>query len=627
MNKYIKLSILSVALVGVTTACDMDSPSISSLDESSVFSVYSLAEAEVMSIHQSFGETNSYRGRFLPYYGLNSDVETGGRSTPSLASKTDDKQSLWNYSTLPNNGQMNTDNNAYAKFYEGIERANLAIKGLRQYGNTASTPNMAQLLGEALTLRAVIYTDLTKAWGDVPARFEPNNSENMYKPRTNRDVIYKQLLADLKEAEDYCYWPNENSITSSTERVSKSFVKGLRARIALYAGGYGLRGDGFRKSNDPELETSKMYQIVKEECIDIINSRRNTLGEFADNFKKLSQDNVTAGGESLWEIPFSDSRGRVLYTWGVYHQAKDQYTQQAQGGTNSPMPYLFYDYDVNDVRRDITCVPYKWSKELVAGKSYQELSSIDKWCFGKLRYEWMKRIVTSTNDDGINWQYMRLADVYLMAAEAVNQLDGPDAAWQYMEPVLSRALPAAKVAELKAKYTASKEAFHNGIVDQRALEFAGEALRKADLVRWGIIDEKMAECKEKLTRLANRQGEYADLPVKVYTKIYSEGDAALINQYNMYMGDSPNPNGESIIIYGLNHGDDTEAISTELKDAGFASKDWFEGKDGLKLKEDYINGIYVNTPSLNCLWPIWQTFVNSSNGLINNDGNYGQLSD
>lgn len=317
----------------------------------------------------------------------------------------------------------------------------------------------------------------------------------------------------------------------------------------------------------------------------------------------------------------------MLYTWGVYHQSKDQYTQQAQGGTNSPMPYLFYDYDVDDVRRDITCVPYKWSKELVAGKSYQELSSIDKWCFGKLRYEWMKRIVTSTNDDGINWQYMRLADVYLMAAEAVNYLDGPDVAWQYMEPVLNRALPAAKVAALKAQYTVSKDAFQKGIVDQRALEFAGEALRKADLVRWGIIDEKMAECTEKLKRLANRQDEYADLPSKVYVKTYSEGDAALINRYNMYMGDSPNPNGESIIIYGLNHGDDTEAINSELKDAGFASKDWFESKDGLKLKDDYINGIYVNTPSLNCLWPIWQTFVNSSNGLINNDGNYGQLSD
>ena len=48
-------------------SCDMDAPSISSLDASSVFSTYSLAEAEVMSIHVSFGETNSYRGRFLPY--------------------------------------------------------------------------------------------------------------------------------------------------------------------------------------------------------------------------------------------------------------------------------------------------------------------------------------------------------------------------------------------------------------------------------------------------------------------------------------------------------------------------------------------------------------------------------
>ena len=100
---------------------------------------------------------------------------------------------------------MNTDNNAYAKFYEGIERANLAIEGLRQYGDVANNKNMAQLLGEALTLRAVIYTDLTKAWGDVPARFTPNNYDNIYMPRCNRDSIYKVLLADMKEEEDYCY--------------------------------------------------------------------------------------------------------------------------------------------------------------------------------------------------------------------------------------------------------------------------------------------------------------------------------------------------------------------------------------------------------------------------------------
>ncbi len=604
MKNYIKLSFLSLSLVGVTS-CDLEAPSISALNESSVFAVYSLAEAEVMSIHVSFGETNSYRGRFLPYYGVNTDVEVG--NSPELSSATSDKQSLWNYNTLPNNGQMNTDNNAYAKFYEGIERANLAIQGLRAHGDIENKPDMAQLLGEALTLRAVIYNDLIKAWGDVPARFEPNGPENVYLPRTSRDVIYKQLLADLLEAEDYCYWPNENNITKTTERVSKAFVKGLRARIALYAGGYGLRGDGYRRSKDPDLAPEKMYQIAKEECEDIINQGCNTLGEFKDNFIKLCEDNVTAGGESLWEIPFSEGRGRVLYTWGVKHQAKDQYTQQAQGGVNGPIATLYYDYDEDDIRRDITCVPYEWSKELVNGKAHVQLRAQNKWCFGKLRYEWMKRIVTSTNDDGVNWQYMRLADVYLMAAEAINELDGPSAAWKYMEPVLNRVLPAAKVSALKTQYTASKTAFFNGIVDQRAFEFAGEALRKCDLVRWGNIDTKMAEAKAKLQDLQKRQGNYAGYPDKVYINNSEDKD--------------------KIEIYGLNKGEDDSDKIKELKDAGWDSKNWFESTSGYVLTDDYINGLYVVTPSTHCLWPIWQTFIDASNNMLNNDGIYGQLSD
>lgn len=607
MKNYIKLSIFSMALVAGMTSCDLEAPTQSTLDGSSVYSVYSLAEAEVMSIHVSFGETNSYRGRFLPYYGLNTDVEVPSGSAPSFASKNDDKQNLVNYDTSESNGQMNTDNNAYGKFYEGIERANLAIEGLRQYGDVANNKNMAQLLGEALTLRAVIYADLTKAWGDVPARFAPNSNDNIYMPRCNRDSIYKVLLADLKEAEDYCYWPNQNSVTKTTERVSKSFVKALRARIALYAGGYGLRGDGYRLSKDPELAPEKMYQIAKEECEDIINAGYNKLGSFKENFTKLCQDNVTAGGESIWEIPFSDGRGRVLYTWGVKHAKADQYTKQPQGGVNGPTPYLYYDFDADDARRDITCVPYQWSKELVNGKSHQELRKISQWCFGKLRYEWMKRIVTSTNDDGVNFQYMRLADVYLMAAEAENQLGNTSTAWNYMEPVLARVLPAAKVNALKAKYCASKDAFQQGIIEQRGFEFAGEQLRKADLVRWGIIDNKMAEAKQKLTDLANRQGAYEGLPDKIYYTLDTDG--------------------ETLKLYGLNKGEDNADKIKELKAAGWENKSWFVSNGANIITEDYINGLYVEQPSTHCLWPIWKTFIDKSNGYLNNDGIYGQLSD
>ena len=634
MKNYIKLSIMALSLVGLSS-CDMDSPSISSLDESSVFATYSLAEAEIMSIHVSFGETNSYRGRFLPYYGINSDVEW--IITPSYSERLTDKYALANYNTTPENSQMNNATNAYAKFYEGIERANLAIKGLRQYGGVETRPNMAHLLGEALTLRAVIYNDLIKAWGDVPARFEPNNAENLYKSRTNRDSIYKQLLADLKEAEGYCYWPNENSITRTTERVSKSFVKSLRARIALYAGGYGLRGDGYRRSKDPELAPEKMYQIAKEECLDVINSGRNTLGEFKTNFTNLCTDNVAAGAESIWEIPFSDGRGRVLYTWGIRHQVSDQYTKQNRGGVNGPLPTLFYDYDVDDIRRDITCIPYRWGAkedgvEYVAHYNDQDynvykvpqvMSNPTAMYFGKLRYEWMNRYVTSDNDDGINWQYMRLADVYLMAAEAINELDGPAAAWPYMKPILDRALPSEKVAALQSKYTASKSTFFSGIVEQRAFEFAGEVLRKPDLVRWGIIDQKMAEAKAKLQRLAKREGEYADLPEKVYVRLYENG-MSIPSEARIF--DNP-VDGETLVIYGLNHGD-TDDHGKEMKDAGFESKGWFLSNNLPRITDDIINGLYVvDKPSMNCLWPIWTVFITNSNGMLNNDGNYGQLSD
>lgn len=589
MKIIIKTYIAILSFGIMFSSCNMDAPSKSSAEGSVVLSIEALAEGAVMGIHQSFGETNSYRGRFLPYYGINSDVEWLNGIAPDQLND-DSKYALVTYGATPTNTQMNTDNNAWAKFYEGIERANKAIEGLREFGNIEENPKMAQLLGEALTLRAVIYLDLVKAWGDVPARFEPITTETLYQPRENRDEIYKQLLADLAEAENLVAWPNETAVTSTTERVNKAFVKGLIARIALYASGYSQRGDGVRRSTDPELSVDKMYKLAKDKCVEVIQQGSNTLGSFEQNFRLLCQDDVTAGKESLWEIPFAAGRGRVLYTLGVRHRSKDQYTDQPRGGTNGPLPYLFYDYDVNDVRRDVTCVPYEWSN---SNPSHQQLRSIDSWCFGKLRYEWMTRRVTSTNDDGINWQYMRLADVYLMAAEAINELEGPANAAPYLKPILDRALPADKVSAYMAQATASKEAFFNAIVDQRALEFAGESLRKADLIRWNMLKTKLDEAKTKMEQLINRQGHYADLPEKLYYKIADDN--------------------ESLIIYGLNHGN-TDAIGASLNYE--SSTTWFDPTD---LTSALINALYQNNPDENQYWPIWQTFIDSSNGQLTNE--------
>ena len=505
MNKLIYIIGIVVAVALTSCGDYLETPTKSSIDESVIFSTPDLAKGAVDGIKIPFGETNSYRGRFLPWYGMNTDIEWYNSSD-----KVGDGQAdLAAYAATPSNSQMNTSNNAWAQMYAGIERANICIKGLRAYGNPKPGTELGQLLGEALTLRAVYYSDLLKAWGDVVARFEPISTETLYLPKSNRDEIYKQLIADLQEASELVSWPNESSSTTSVERVNKAFVKGLRARLCLAASGYSQYSDGIRQSKDADLSVSKMYAIAYQECQDVINSGTCKLEtSFETVFKKLCQDNVTAGGESLWEIPFSDGRGRVLFTFAIKHNSVDQYTGQARGGNAGPVPFLFFDYDVKDLRRDVTVVPYEWAKA-VNGIAKQQLLALNKWSFGKFRYEWMNRFVTSTNDDGVNQLYMRYAEVVLMAAETANELQGPAAAAPYLMMIRKRAFSASDWATKVDAYVAaltSKDAMFKAIVEEHKFEFCGEMIRKQALIRWNLLKTKLDEAKAKMYVLRDRKG-------------------------------------------------------------------------------------------------------------------------
>jgi starch-binding outer membrane protein, SusD/RagB family len=593
-----KILITGIIIIALFTSCQdisdnyLDAPSVSSLDESVIFSTPGLAQGAVDGIKIPFGETNSYRGRYLPFYGFNTDTEWYNSSETN-----DDKSDLCVYDAKPNNSQMNSNNNAWAMMYSGIERANICIRGLRAYGNPTPGSDLGYLLGESLTLRAIYYADLLKTWGDVPARFEPINSETLYLPKSNRDIIYKQLLEDLGEAATLVPWPNGNDATNSVERINKAFVKGLRARLAMVASGYQQYPDAVRRSNDPELSVQNMYTLALNECNDVIQSGSAHLESSFETFwRKYNQDYTVAGGESLWEIPFGDGRGRMLFTFAVRHTTNDQFHSNGanRGGAAGPVPTVFYDYDLADTRRDVTCVPYLYGAA-VNGIAKQQLGSLNKWYFGKYRYEWMTRFVTSTNDDGVNKIYMRYAEVLLMAAEAANELQGPAAAAPYLKEIRRRAFPSSLHATKVDAYVnalGSKQAMFDAIVDENQYEFTGEMERKQALIRWNLLKTKLDESKEKLFRLQQRTGEYADVPSTLYYKY--------------------NTDNVSLIIYGLNHGE------TNDPGAGYTSFSW------TNLNDSKINAIYKagSNPDNRQFWPIWQVFLDSSNGFLTNDYGY-----
>lgn len=612
-----KATYLSLFCAGVMMAsCDLDAPTQSSMTEDVVFSTEALADAAVMGIHQSFGETNSYRGRFIPYFGTNTDCEIFNNYAGVSDPTTDKEASLACYSASPTNTYMNTNTNAWAKLYEAIERANKAIQSMESYGNIDTNANMGQLYGELLTLRGFIYFDLVKAWGDVPYRFEPNTSDNIYLAKTDRVTVLNKVLEDLATAENYLGWPNENSYTKSTERVSKSFAKGLRARIALFmAGKSEWPSEGLRYNLADESSRKEMYTIARDECVSIINQGCNELGAtFDENFRSLCSENTDAGKESLFEIPFSDGRGRVLYIWGGKHKTTDQWTGLAKGGVNGPTPTLWYDFDKDDARRDITCLPYMWD----GGVKTVSNGSGGGWSFGKLRFEWMSRKVTSTNDDGINYQVMRMADVYLMAAEAENALNGPANAVQYLQPILNRAYPTAKVTSIISEASESQSAFQTTIENQRKFEFAGEGIRKVDLMRWGKLSTTLAETKAKMQQLADRTGIYANYPKKLY---FNEGLGAASTDADAYE------------IYGLEEGQ-TDAEGKSLYDSNtswFCYREHEDGETSTDKKnvtdnntkiDNYIKYLYINDPDKKMFWPIWKVFIDSSNGMLVNDYDY-----
>uniref|UniRef100_UPI004048068F RagB/SusD family nutrient uptake outer membrane protein n=1 Tax=Mariniflexile sp. TaxID=1979402 RepID=UPI004048068F len=600
MKNIFKIIISGVLITGLFNACQefdkdfLEAPTISTIADNIIFSNPDLAQGAVDGIIEIIAQTNSYRGRHIPFYGFNTDVEWNYNSS-SVGNSTGE---LMIYDATPSNAQMNRDDSSWNEIYIGIERANKCIEGIRTYGtidpDTQIGIELRRLLGVALTYRAVFYGDLIKAWGDVPARFEPVNTETIYVEKSSRDIIYKQIIADLAQASTLVPWPNETSATISVERINKAFVKGLRARLALAASGFQqYPNDGVRRSNDPDLSVAKMYQIALDECRSIINSGTAKLEpSFETVWRKLNEENLNAGGESLWEMPFADGRGRVNFSFAVRHRSIDQYTGQPRGGIAGPLPTVFYDYDEADSRRDITCVPYQWATA-VNRFSKQELVGLNTWYFGKYRYEWMTRYVTSTNDDGINKLVMRYAEVLLMAAEAANEIEGPAAAAPYLKEIRRRAFaPTVQAQKVEAYVDAlsSKQAMLDAIVKEHKYEFTGEMERKHALIRWNLLGANLTEAKTKMNDLKNRTGDYADVPTTLYFK---------------YKADN-----ETLDIYGLNRGETVNPGSE------YTAKDW------TNLPDNEVNSLFARDPDTRQFWPIWQVFIDGSNGKLKNDYGY-----
>jgi hypothetical protein len=518
-NKRTLFAATAVLLLFASCKKYLDQQPITDVGTEVVFSDVPSAYKALAGVYSRLVGDQGFGIRLSLYYTVDNDEMQG-----PTGNADNDRRDIARFQATSGNAQLSKP---FDQLFQGIEFANICIANIPQMslyknGTEQQKKQLARMYGEALTLRAQFYLEAIMNWGDLPAHFSPAAtlaSSNPFPSRTDRDTLYNHLLADLQIAEGVVPWRNELSAIGdgADERITKGTVKGLRARIALFRGGYALRSDGTMKRSADYLT---YYQIAKDECNDIINSGQHALNpSFKDLWKNKVGSRVVADpqGELMFQASGVGGVGAEDTKLGYYNGP----TVNGKGNKSiNVLPTYFYLFDSTDLRRDVTCAVYNVAADGVT-KVGQAITAI---CDGKYRRDWISNPVVDPGDAiqyfGLKWQILRYSDVLLMFAEAENELNGPTAAaYTAVNQVRRRGYgKAINTADATIDLPAglSKSAFFDAVVKERSLELGGEGERKFDLIRWNLLGTKINATKAALLAMSTFSAPYDKLPTSMY---------------------------------------------------------------------------------------------------------------
>lgn len=593
------IAVLSAAVILPSCKKYLSPENPSTISQERVFSNVAYTESALTGVYAMLIGDNGYGNRISCLYPQAADdFKTSGSFSPL------DRRGISMYGVAPGNTELL---NPFRQLYRGIERANICIKyipesELYKSGNASEQENMRRLYGEALTLRAQFYYELIRNWGDVPFHNVPSAElKDMFLPKTDRDLIYDQLLEDLAVASEFVPW---RSAAPAGFRVTKAFTKGLRARIALARGGYSLRraesqyGQMMARPDDYK----KFYQIAKDETTIIMESGEHTINPDYENLFRsihqgVSNDNTN---EIIFQVGAfggnASTDSKIGYYNGVRHHASSRFGAGG-GGTIAHATY-YYEFDsIADVRRDITLGTFE-----IDANSNKIMNPLNNMTEGKYSRSWTNITGTSQNL-AVNWIIMRYADILLMYAEADNELsNGPTAqAKEAFETVRRRAYAGNEglIGETPNDY----QNFFNAIVHERLLEFGGEGIRKYDLIRWNLINQKFVETRANLTALKDGTGRYAHVPKYIHVKANSY-NPDLTTAATIQSLDFPGGGSVSEVMFTPNE--------SSTAPSGYTTKNW-----SASISQDNIDGPstgigYYFIPNARELFPIHTDILNEN---------------
>lgn len=332
----------------------------------------------------------------------------------------------------------------WAYLYSTVGKCNAVINNVGKVSDPALTDTRkAEILGEASFIRAFMYFQLVQLWGDVPLQLQEvttisaDNLDDIYPiifpARAPKEEVYAQIIADLETA-----LPRVRTTNVHKGYVTKGAVNAMLAKV--YA---------TREPHD--------WDKVNQYCDAVINGGYALLADYNQLWNNANENSA----EAIFEINYNG--GITDGNWGTKIFRGLDWKK-----FNLPANDLVaaFDAEGDNIRKNASVifldVSGKWSDPHWPQTHYP---FINKW-----------RNFQEGSDQ--NYIFIRLADILLLKAEALNEMGDVDGAATLVNQIRSRV-------SLPNTAAANQAAMRLAIEKERRLELAFEGHRWYDLKRTG----------------------------------------------------------------------------------------------------------------------------------------------
>lgn len=371
-----------------------------------------------------------------------------------------DRNSLTDHTFAAVNGEIG---NWYINNYKMIKNANDVIKYVPAISMDPTIK--ANIVGNASFLRALGYFNLMNAFGQVPLITEPVTaaSPDLYPKKATIATIYDQIISDLQYAEANCY-AEKNIVAGDKGRVSSGAASALLAKVLLTRA-----KSAAAKATDSQDALTECNKVIGD------TGSYGLLSNYADIFSsdnKYNKEIVFAvrfgAAPNVGNIIIRMFYPTVLGGYGSFFIQNNFFNNGFSAGTR-------------DVRKT-----YSVANQVVDGKGVTQ--NVTPFCYKFRDSQWHQ-----DNNSRSDWFVLRLAEVYLLQSEAMNNINPADPnKFNGINTIRARAGLNLPTDQLNLINTPTSDNFVDALLAERARELCGEGQRRWDLLRFGKLKSAMA---------------------------------------------------------------------------------------------------------------------------------------